>query len=83
MPLTCPFGRESLSIGAPLSGWFRSLGSDGLVPAGSVGEGELEEPFRLLEVSGLTLPVVAEVAVVVAFASVFLTLAVRSLGRPD
>ncbi len=36
-----------------------------------------------IEVLGVTLPVVAEVAVVVAFAAVFLTLAVRSLGRPD
>ena len=36
-----------------------------------------------VEVFGVTLPVVAEVAVVVAFAAVFLTLAVRSLGRPD
>jgi ABC-2 type transport system permease protein len=36
-----------------------------------------------VEVFGWTLPVVAEVAVVVAFAAVFLTLAVRSLGRPD
>ncbi|MDQ3946659.1 MAG: ABC transporter permease, partial [Actinomycetota bacterium] len=36
-----------------------------------------------IEVFGWTLPVVAEVAVVVAFAAVFLTLAVRSLGRPD
>jgi hypothetical protein len=34
-------------------------------------------------VFGVTLPVVAEVAVVLAFAAVFLTLAVRSLGRPD
>ncbi len=36
-----------------------------------------------VEVFGWTLPVVAEVAVVIAFAAVFLTLAVRSLGRPD
>jgi ABC-2 type transport system permease protein len=36
-----------------------------------------------VEVFGVTLPVVAEVAVVIAFAAVFLTLAVRSLGRPD
>ena len=36
-----------------------------------------------VEVFGWTLPVVVEVAVVVAFAAVFLTLAVRSLGRPD
>lgn len=36
-----------------------------------------------VDVFGWTLPVVAEVAVVVAFAAVFLTLAVRSLGRPD
>ncbi|HEY3239048.1 MAG TPA: ABC transporter permease [Acidimicrobiia bacterium] len=36
-----------------------------------------------VEVFGVTLPVVAEVAVVIAFAVVFLTLAVRSLGRPD
>jgi ABC-2 type transport system permease protein len=36
-----------------------------------------------VEVFGWTLPVVAEVGVVVAFAAVFLTLAVRSLGRPD
>jgi ABC-2 type transport system permease protein len=36
-----------------------------------------------VDVFGVTLPVVAEVAVVVAFAAVFLTLAVRSLGRPD
>jgi ABC-2 type transport system permease protein len=36
-----------------------------------------------VDVFGVTLPVVAEVAVVLAFAAVFLTLAVRSLGRPD
>lgn len=36
-----------------------------------------------IDVFGVTLPVVAEVGVVVAFAAVFLTLAVRSLGRPD
>ncbi|MGH8991651.1 MAG: ABC transporter permease [Acidimicrobiia bacterium] len=36
-----------------------------------------------VDIFGWTLPVVAEVAVVAAFAGVFLTLAVRSLGRPD
>ena len=66
-----------------MSGWFRSLGSNELLPASSVDEGELEDlfvPGRGL--SGVTLPGVVQVAVVVAFAAVFLALAVRSLGRP-